>query len=146
MALLHDPSVQSSLLARLDRLRPDSTPRWGTMSVDQMLWHVNQGLDATVGRIEPDKMRMPLPPAALKFMVLNFPWMKGAPTNPRYVTTARHDFARELDRCRQLIGEVAARPLDGLASKHPVLGRMSGRDHSRLQAKHLDHHLRQFGV
>jgi hypothetical protein len=116
------------------------------MSVDQMLWHVNQGLDATVGRIEPEKMRMPLPAAALKFMVLNLPWMKGAPTNPRFVATARYDFARELERCRQLVNEVAAHPLDDLASQHPVLGRMSGRDHSRLQAKHLDHHLRQFGV
>lgn len=116
------------------------------MSVDQMLWHVNQGLEATVGRIEPDKMRIPLPQAALRFMVLNLPWMKGAPTNPQFVTTVRHDFPRELDRCRQLIDEVAAHSLEGLASKHPVLGHMSGRDHSRLQAKHLDHHLRQFGV
>ncbi len=89
------------------------------MSVDQMLWHVNQGLDATVGRIEPDKMRMPLPPAALKFMVLNLPWMKGAPTNPRFVATARHDFARELERCRQLIGEVAAHPSKALPANIP---------------------------
>ena len=146
MPLLHEPAVTSSLLARLDTLRADSTPRWGKMSVDQMLWHVNQGLDATVGRIEPDKMRVPLPAAALKFMVLNLPWMKGATTNPRFVATTRHDFALELERCRQLIKEVAAHPLEGLARMHPVLGHMSGRDHSRLQAKHLDHHLRQFGV
>ena len=146
MTLLHEPAVQSSLLARLDKLRSDSAPRWGKMSVDQMLWHVNQGLDATVGRIEPEKMRMPLPAAALKLMVLNLPWMKGAPTNPRFIATARYDFARELERCRQLVNEVAAHSLDELASQHPVLGRMAGRDHSRLQAKHLDHHLRQFGV
>jgi hypothetical protein len=71
--------------------------------------------------------------------------VKGAPTNPRFVTTARHDFAHELDRCRQLIGEVAAHPLESLASTHPILVRVSGRDHRRLHAD-LDHHLRQFGV
>ena len=111
-----------------------------------MLWHVNQALEATVGRIEPEKMRIPLPPAALKFLVLNLPWMKGAPTNPRYVAREHYDFSAELARCRQLVAEVAAYPLDELPRIHPVLGRMSGRDHSRLQAKHLDHHLRQFGV
>jgi hypothetical protein len=27
-----------------------------------------------------------------------------------------------------------------------VFGRLSGREWSRLQARHLDHHLKQFGV
>jgi hypothetical protein len=30
--------------------------------------------------------------------------------------------------------------------ENPIFGKVSGTDISRLQAKHLDHHLKQFGV
>lgn len=34
---------------------------------------------------------------------------------------------------------------DKLAPTHPIFGKMSGRDWGVLSARHLDHHLRQFG-
>jgi hypothetical protein len=36
--------------------------------------------------------------------------------------------------------------LDAEWPTHPMLGRMSGSEVSRLHAKHLHHHLTQFGV
>lgn len=146
MPLLHDPSVHSSLLNRLNGLRADSRGQWGKMSVDQMLRHVNEALESVLGRVQPVKVNTPLPKAVLRFMVLNAPWPKGAPTNPRFLATDTHDFNTELTRCRRLIAEVVARPIDQIGANHPVLGRLTGRAHSRLHAKHLDHHLRQFGV
>jgi hypothetical protein len=107
MPLLHDSAVHASLLKRLDDLRPDSRGRWGRMSVDQMLWHVNAALEAA---------------------------------------RSIHDFNDELTRCRRLIAELVARPLTSLDTDHPVLGRLTGPAQSQLHAKHLDHHLRQFGV
>lgn len=44
MPLLHDPAVRKTMEARLTAIRPDSQRQWGSMSVDQMLWHVNQFL------------------------------------------------------------------------------------------------------
>jgi hypothetical protein len=82
----------------------------------------------------------------LRLMVLKLPWMKGAPTNPKFLATSTHDFNQELARCRRLLAELVARPLTNLDTDHPVLGRLTGRAQSQLQAKHLDHHLRQFGV
>ena len=58
----------------------------------------------------------------------------------------RSDFAAEQARCLRLIDKMAATDIDGEWPTHPMLGRVSGVDLSRLQAKHLDHHLTQFGV
>ena len=49
MPLLHDPAVRTSLEARLAALRPDSPHQWGSMTPDQMLWHVNQVLATSLG-------------------------------------------------------------------------------------------------
>ena len=146
MAMLHDSAVRTSLEARLDNLAPDSTPRWGQMSVDQMLWHVNQALRSDLGLLEAAVVKPPLPGPLMKLLVLNVPWPKGAPTNPSFVATASYDFAAELAACHELVGRMASRTLDGPSSAHPAFGRLTPREASRLHAKHLNHHLSQFGV
>lgn len=146
MTLLHDPAVRSSIEQRLASLRPDTRARWGRMSVDQMLWHVNQAMGVPLGETAVEPKFVPLPKAVVKFMVLSLPWMKGAPTNPAFLPKRQYDFEAERARCRLLIGKITTRPIDGQWPLHPIFGPMSGTDISRLQAKHLDHHLTQFGV
>jgi len=146
VTLLHDPSVRSSIEQRLASLKHDARARWGRMSVDQMLWHVNQAMGVPLGETTVDPARPPLPKSIIKFMVLRMPWVKGAPTNPAFVPKRQYDFEAERARCRLLIGKLTTRPIDGQWPLHPIFGPMSGRDVSQLQAKHLDHHLKQFGV
>lgn len=146
MPTLHDPSVFASIRSRLESLRPDATPKWGSMTVDQMLWHVNQTMEQCVGRFTPPAGKKPLPAPLLKFLVLNMPWPRGAPTNPAFVAQARHDFAAERARSLSLIDEIAKRDIRADWPVNGDFGRMTGKDWSRLQAKHLDHHLRQFGA
>jgi len=144
--VLHDASLRTTIEMRVRALRPDMAPRWGKMAVDQMLWHVNESMAVALGEKEAERVSSPLPRPVIKFLVLNLPWMKGAPTNPSFVARARHDFDVERQRCLRLIDAIAAQPVAGIWSDHPMFGRMTGRDVSRLHAKHLDHHLRQFGV
>ena len=146
MAHLHDTTVRTTLEARLRALRADMTPRWGKMSVDQMLWHVNQAMATSLGRVEAPPDKAPLPRPVMKFLVLNLPWVKNAPTNTSFVARARHDFEAERARCLELIKAVGDRPVAGVWQRHPMFGSMTGREVSRLQAKHLDHHFKQFGV
>ena len=147
MALLHDPQHGAQILRRLKALSPDAARRWGKMSVTQMLWHVNEAMEGALGRIQAEPMKVPLPRPLLKFLVLNFPWGKGAPTLKRWVPKSdNYDFASEHARCLRLVGELASKPLDDAWPDSPTLGRMTGNEVSRLQAKHLNHHLTQFGV
>jgi hypothetical protein len=146
MAMLHDDNWRSQTITRIQSLRRDSARRWGRMSVDQMLWHVNAPLASALGQMNVPAQKPPLPRPLMRWMVLNLPWPRGAPTLPVFVATGSYDFESERTRCLKLIDQFAAKPVQETWPTHPVLGQISGRDLSRLQAKHLDHHLKQVGV
>ncbi len=149
MPQLHDIQCKSEMVRRLKSLRPDAERRWGKMSVTQMLWHVNEAMEGALGRTQMDAMKMPipLPRAVLKFIVLNAPWGKSAPTLKRWIPEHdRYDFAAEQARCVRLVDELTSKPVADPWPDSPTLGRMTGAEVSRLHAKHLNHHLTQFGV
>jgi len=146
MRSLHDASYRAQLVQRVQALQPDTARRWGKMSVDQMLWHVSDALAAAIGELSAQPAKPPLPRGLLKFMVLNMPWGKNAPTMPQFVARQNYDFEAERTRCLRLIDRVGSMDVDGEWPAHPMLGRMKGSEVSRLQAKHLHHHLTQFGV
>ena len=145
--LLHDSVVRDQIKQRAAALQPDAVRRFGRMTVDQMLWHVNCGLENALGRFDVKDHKLPLPYSVVKFLVLNVPWRKGkTPTAREFLAKGQYDFATERARLLRLIDEVSSKPLDAPWGKSSFMGPMSGRDWSRLQAKHLDHHLSQFGV
>ncbi|MGH9255564.1 MAG: DUF1569 domain-containing protein [Vicinamibacterales bacterium] len=146
MKKMHDPSYRAQLVQRVQALRPDTQRKWGTMSVDQMLWHVSDALALSIGDMTIPVEKPPMPRGLLKFIVLNLPWSKGAPTHPAFVAKRNYDFTAERARCLQLIDTLASRELHAEWPIHPVFGRMTGEQVSRLHAKHLNHHLAQFGV
>ena len=93
MPMLHDPAFREAARRRLTSLRPDADRRWGRMSVDQMLWHVNCGLENSMGRYAVAKVKVPLPGPVMKFIVFNLPWRKGnTPTAPEFIASGSYDF------------------------------------------------------
>jgi hypothetical protein len=116
------------------------------MTVDQMLWHVNQALASAIGEIQIPRQKSPMPAAFVRFFVLNVPWPKGSPTHPSYVAGQRYDFETEKARCLELVESFCCKKIDSSWPESPSFGRVTGRFQSRLQAKHLDHHLKQFSA
>jgi DinB family protein len=147
MPILHDPATRESIRSRVQRLTPNARRLWGKMSVDQMLWHVNTALEQPLGRIRFSKPIPFVPKRIVKWVLLNTKWPKGAPTQPEILVSGeRYSFEEQHRRCLALIDELTARPLDGWWPDSDTLGKMSGRDWSKLEAIHLDHHLRQFSL
>jgi uncharacterized protein DUF1569 len=144
--LLHDPDVYASTRKRVDSLRVDTQRQWGKMSIDQMLWHVNVSMREAVGDYTPRLKPVPVPKALLRWAVINLPWGRGARTREDMYAVSPHDFVAQKAECLSLIDRIAARPLSGEWPDSASMGRMTGKHWSRLTAKHLDHHLRQFGV
>jgi hypothetical protein len=144
--MLHDESARAEIIERIQSLRPDSPRRWGRMTPDQMLWHVNQAMLASLGQLQVQPVRSPLPAALAKPMVMHLPWPRNVRTAPEWVVYSEHDFDREQKRYVQLVGDFTRRPLDERWPVHHLLGPISGRDWSCLNYKHADHHLRQFSV
>lgn len=146
MRMLHDPATRSSIEQRLRALQPDARRNWGSMTPDQMLWHLNQFLSFSLGDVS-----LPPPKASIfsplfRFVLLYMPWPKSAPTNPNARATGNYDFAAERQRCLGLIDRFASRPLDEPWPIDPSFGQVTGRFASRVQAKHFDYHFRQFNT
>lgn len=146
MVLLHDPAVRDSIRSRIEALTATSPARWGRMSAGQMMWHCNQILKTSLRDIQVEPRRPPFPVPVLKLMLFHMPWPHGAPTAPEYVAGAPRDFDAERAQCLQLIERFQARKMEDDGWGRAVFGEITGVEWSRLQAKHLDHHLKQFGV
>ena len=144
MRMLHDPAIRASIEARLEALNPDAPRKWGSMTPDQMLWHLNQFLSFALGEGTHERQKSSIPQPLMRFFLLHMPWPKGAPTHPNAVAKGSHDFAAERKRCLTLINRFVSQPLDGPWPVDPAFGEVTGEFASRLQAKHLDHHFRQF--
>ena len=144
--LLHDPHVYASIRKRVQSLRVDSQRQWGKMSVDQVLWHLNVSMREAIGDYTPQLKSPPVPKAILRWAIINIPWGRGAPTRPDMYPVSTHDFNAQKAECLSLIDRIVARPLIDEWPNSASMGRMRGKHWSQLTAKHLDHHLRQFGA
>jgi hypothetical protein len=144
--LLHDPEVYASIRERMQSLRVDTQRQWGKMSVDQMLWHVNVSMREAVGDYTPHLEPLPVPKALFRWAVINIPWGRGGRTRPDMYAVSTYDFNAQKAECLSLIDRIVARPLSAEWPNSASMGKMTGKHWSRLTAKHLEHHLRQFGV
>lgn len=142
-----DPAVRASLLARARTLTPQHSARWGKFSVAAMLAHLNESSRMATGDLPvtgkaPSMLKWPL----VRYLIIHhLPMPKSAPTAPELLarsTTA--DLARE-----QTLFEATFSRLDGQSHPlvpHPAFGALSHAAWGVLIHKHVDHHLRQFGV
>jgi hypothetical protein len=144
--LLHDPAVHASIRKRIESLRPDAPRQWGKMTIDQMLWHVNVSMREAVGDYHPQVKALPVPKWLMRWAILAMPWGRGARTRPDMYAKATHDFNAEKAQCLALIDRIVARPLAASWPESVSMGPMTGKHWSMLTAKHLNHHLRQFGA
>lgn len=149
MDSLFDAARRDQLLSRIERLRPDSQRAWGKMDAAQALAHCALGLEAATGDA---KLFRSLPARLLgwlfKGMLLNDkPFAKNAPTHPLLVARAPADFERERKRLIAALTKFhSAGPAAAARYEHAFVGKLTGDEWGRMQFKHLDHHLRQFGV
>lgn len=143
--LLHDPETAASIRRRVESLTLTSPRQWGKMSIDQMLWHVNVSMREAVGDYTPDLKPLPVPKWLMRWAILTMPWGRGARTRPDMYATSTYDFAAQKAECLALIDRIVARPLDAAWPDSVTMGAMTGKQWTQLTAKHLEHHLRQFG-
>src|SRR4051812_15595262 len=98
--LLHDSGTGAAFRKRVESLTLTTTPLWGKMSVDQMLHHCNLSLAESLGEHKAERSVRGIPRTWVRWMILNGPWGKGAPTRPdmHIPKGQRYDFAQEQAR------------------------------------------------
>lgn len=153
MPTLWDPTTRAALVRRVAALTPAATPRWGTFTAPQMLAHLTDALRMATGELP--VARRPVPwllytPPFKQLIIHVLPFPRGAPTAPELLARPLGVDPVELERERAAFAggleRFAARPPGGPWPVHPAFGPLSGATWGVLQARHADHHLRQFGV
>lgn len=142
-----DPSARAELVRRMEQVRPDKPPLWGKMNAGQMLAHLNASLAMGLGELKVARKRTPIAnPLGRWLLIYVLKWPAGTPTAPELLATPPAEWSADLARFRDLLERVGSRPQSGEWPRHPAFGVMTGKQWGALTYKHLDHHLRQFGV
>jgi len=139
---------RDALLMRLNRLTPDAKARWGTMTAHRMLCHLSDSIRVGLGETPAEFKNGPLAnPVARWLLAYVVPFPKGkAQTAPEMLTTQPTDWPSDLAGVRARLNAAAERGSNGKWARHPKFGDVSGRLYGVFIHKHVDHHLRQFGV
>ncbi len=144
---LFDSAVKQEIINRIDTLNPQSQPQWGKMNVSQMLAHLQLPIAIAYGTHQPKGsflLRL-IGPLFKSKLCDNKPWKEGLPTDPTFITTGTtKDFEKEKATLLDLITRFSETAVVG--EKHPIFGKMTKENWSKATWKHVDHHLRQFGV
>jgi hypothetical protein len=150
---LNNPSDRAVIFARLQQVRPETRRRWGRMTAPQMICHLADSFRGVMGE-RPSSSPPPAIPRwrqqLLKVVALQlpFPWPHGVKTRPDVDQerggTRPQEFAAYLSELIQTCerfaaGRVTPRP-------HYLFGPLSADEWGRWGYRHMDHHLRQFGV
>jgi hypothetical protein len=146
---LRDPVGRQAILDRLARLTPEHPRHWGRMQPAELLPHLAAGLRVALGEVAlPGSPAGGLREALWRYLAIHhLPWPKGKVQSPAGAFSAPSlGWERDREFVVELIERFASASPDRLGLSHPMFGRMNLRDWDVLQYRHLDHHLRQFGV
>lgn len=150
MPIIKEETIQV-LIDRVNRLEKDREPRWGKMTGPEMLAHCSTSIKMAYGDI-PVKFRIGTFRSAIyKFLIVDIlPFLRHLPAPPEINVEKKlrtvGDFETEKNQLIAQLKRIKETPNDFIFGPHPIFRNMSGKKWGKLAVKHLDHHLRQFGV
>jgi hypothetical protein len=151
MRSIFNPADLQELRRRLAAMTPQSDRRWGRMNPHQAVRHLNDWFKGLLGD-RPIPGKDPGPGIkVLRFIAFStpIPWLRGFPTAPMQDQeksgTPPTEFAADLAELDALMVRFVETGGAGLLP-HNRWGTMSRGMWGRYGYRHVNHHLRQFGL
>ena len=151
MQNVFDAKDAQEYINRINNLTPETQRKWGKMSVDQVLAHLNVAYDLT---FTPEKF--PKPSFIAKFLLSKFvkpkitneiPYKQSLPTSPVFIIADERNYEEEKAKLIGNIQRVQQLGREAFEGKENInFGKMTAQCWNNMFAKHLNHHLEQFGV
>ncbi len=144
---LFEPAVKQEIVARINKLSPQSQRQWGKMNVAQMMAHVQVPMGVALGTntVRANWLMKMILPFFKRQLYNESEWKHGLPTDKTFVMLGMEkDFTAEKISLLEKINRFSEQNM--VSEKHPVFGKLTKEQWSQATWKHLDHHLRQFGV
>ena len=147
---IFQPEISNEVVARINKLKPDSQPLWGKMSVAQMLAHCNVAYEMVYDN------KHKAPNAFMKFILKTFikdsvvgpkPYKKNSQTASAFLIKDERNFEEEKTRLVNYIKRTQELGGNYFDNKESLsFGKLTENEWNVMFYKHLDHHLGQFGI
>jgi Protein of unknown function (DUF1569) len=142
--------ISSKIISRIQNLNSNTQPKWGKMSVDQMLAHCNVTYEMTFEDIHPKPnffMSFILKTFVKKIVVNETAYKPNSSTAPQFIISGQKDFEKEKTRLISYIEKAQQLGESHFEGKEShSFGKLSSSEWNNMFIKHLNHHLSQFGV
>ncbi|WP_298121693.1 DUF1569 domain-containing protein [Flavobacterium sp.] len=147
MSSIYNKTDNDVIISRINKLTFESKAVWGKMTVDQMLKHTNKAVIVAFGENEIKvNFLMKFLGKMIKNKIFNSEFKKNSPTAKEFIFTDKYDFESSRNELIKNFSRFAEGENSIKLTNHPFWGKMSSEDWDKLMWKHVDHHLRQFGV
>jgi len=150
MKNLFEITTVEEVKGRMSALRADSARQWGKMNAAQAMEHCARGMELALGDRRPPRVLIGrtlgpvIKPIAFRD---GEPMRKNSPTVPGLAVIEETELVQGRERLCGLVDRfVACGPGGCTDHPHSFFGRLTPDEWSAWMYKHLDHHLRQFGV
>ena len=147
------PPDARELVDRVWRIKASASPAWGRMTAGQMVCHLTDAIRMVFGEKRVNGKETWLSRTLIRWIAIhtNAPWRKNYPTTPEMEQnggggTAPRAFTQDRDDLVQSIERFASLPASHSFPRHPYFGAMTREEWMTWAYRHIDHHLRQFGV
>jgi hypothetical protein len=146
---LFQSEAVDEVISRIDKLTPATPALWGRMNAAQMLAHCSGAIDMASGRLILPRVLIGriLGPFVKPIYTNHKPFSRSSPTDKKLVVADARDFGQEQEKLKLRIREFQqGGEAQVTKHPHPFFGTFQPQEWARGMYKHLDHHLRQFGV
>jgi aminoglycoside N3'-acetyltransferase len=150
MKSLYNPNHVQEFISRINKITPTTQPQWGKMNAVQVMAHCAAPLKMAHGEVKSKRGLFSLLLGKYfknKMVNPEVPFTRNLPTDPNFIFPDAKEFEDEKSKLVGKLNEFVTKGKAGITKQpHSFFGYMSPEEWDILQSKHLDHHLRQFGV
>lgn len=146
---LHDARTRAATLERFKGIPADRVPLWGTMTAPKMVVHCTDALRMATGELPIRVLPIGkvLGATGIGTVLARYmPIPKGSRTHPKLLARAPVAFGDEVAQFAMALEAFADKSKVSRWPPHPLFGLISPATWGVQAWRHLDHHLRQFGV
>ena len=148
MHSLFEPTTAAEIISRIQKLQPTSQAQWGKMNVAQMLAHCQGPFNSYFEEKKPKRQLIGIlfGKVAIKRLLSDKPWKQSLPTAKELKIAGPRNFEEEKGKLVIAINHFSTEGYTITSFTHPFFGKLSAQEYALFSYRHLDHHLRQFGV
>jgi len=149
MKNLFQTEAVNEIVQRINTLTRNSPRRWGKMEVAQMLAHCTAAMEVATGEKSPPRIFIGriLGPFLKSSFTNDKPLKRNGPTDKSFLVIDQRNFEKEKAKLIDIVNRFsAAGPEKVTKGPHSFFGRLTPMQWATGMYKHLDHHLKQFGV